>query len=170
LVYARENILSASLSVALNIDAHWHQPFPLALGGDGPIYSCPDLQKIPTTPGAYVFGRKYGRRRYPLYIGQANDIRTRIGQHLNSAKLMVGLRDAPAGQRFVACCEITFKKGQPHKTVLDVIENALIAHALAEGYELLQVRGTRFASHTISFTGNRTSESIAPRFIRLRVS
>ncbi|MFC8311960.1 hypothetical protein ACFUJV_35900, partial [Streptomyces olivaceus] len=48
-------------------------------------------------------------------------------------------------------------------TALDVIERALIEHGLAEGHPLVNVQGTRTPFHTLSFTGNRMSEQVAPR-------
>lgn len=154
--------------MALNIQAHWHQPLNLVRVNSGAIYGCPDIHTIPIREGAYVFGRKHGRKCYPLYIGQARNLQSRVKQHLNSVRLMTGLLEAPAGNRFVVVCEVEFKKGQNHQSVLDALEGALIAHALAENHQLLQIQGTRFPSHTIQFTGNRTSESIAPRYLMLR--
>jgi len=66
------------------------------------------------------------------------------------------------------CCEVDFKRGQPHEKVLKTLEMALIAHALAEGHELLNIQGQKWPNHTIQFNGNRTSETLAPRFMRVR--
>jgi hypothetical protein len=51
--------------------------------------------------------------------------------------------------------------------VISILEQALIAHALSEDFELLQKQGTKTPNHTISFQGNRTSEDLAPRRMRV---
>jgi hypothetical protein len=80
------------------------------------------------------------------------------------------MEQAETGQRFFMYCTVSMKRGQKIASVLKVLEGALIAYTLGEGYELLQKQGTRRPSHTVKFSGNRTSEAIVPRFMRLRAS
>jgi hypothetical protein len=152
----------------LNIHAKWNQPVVLTLGGAGAIYSCPDIGNVPDTAGVYVFYRQFGDNVIPLYIGMAANIRGRLEQYLNSVRLMVAIVNALAGGRYFMCCEVEFRRGQDRRKVLKTLESALIAHALAEGHELLNKQGIKRPNHTIQFTGNRASESLAPRFMRMR--
>jgi hypothetical protein len=154
--------------VPLNIHAKWHQPIPLTPNTIGTIYSCPDIESVPETAGVYVFGRQFGDNAYPLYIGQARNIRKRLVQNLDRVHLMVAIRDALGGSRFFMCCEIEFRSGAPRQKVLNTLESALIAHAFAEGHELLNIKGTKRPNHTIKFQGNVTSQCLAPRLMRVR--
>jgi len=151
----------------LNIEAKWSQPLEIRLAAAGAIYSCADLESIPSEPGIYVFGREHGESREPLYIGRARNLRRRIEQQLNSVRLMTGIKEAQSGGRFLIYCVAQPKRGQRLTRVIRIMEDALIAHALACDHELLQKQGTKRPNHTIRFTGNRTSEAIAPRHMRV---
>ena len=153
----------------LNIEAAWSKPIKLSEATSGVAYECPDLEFIPEDPAVYIFGRAHGENVAPIYIGRALDLRQRMEQQFDSVKLMSRLKDAANGTRFLIYCVPILKRGQKATKVLKVMEDALIAHALAEGYELRQKQGTLRPNHTIKFAGNRTSEAIAGRLIRLRV-
>jgi hypothetical protein len=91
-----------------------------------------------------------------------------MAQQFDSIKLMSKIKESATGSRFLMYCTPTLKRGQKVRKVIKVMEDALIANALAKGYELRQKQGTLRPNHTISFSGNRTSEAVAGRFIRLR--
>ncbi len=152
----------------LNIDATWGKPIELSESYSGTAYICPELTLLPEEAGVYVFGRRFGNSVTPIYIGKALNIRQRIAQQFDSVRLMSSLKDAANGSRFLIYCVPQLKRGQKVRNVIKVMEDALIAHALAEGHELRQKQGTLRPNHTIGFSGNRTSEAIADRFIRLR--
>jgi hypothetical protein len=161
--------------MSLNIEAMWSRPIRLRLVNSGAIYECPELESIPPEPGVYVFGREHGECAAPLYIGKALKLRRRIEQQLNSVRLMTGIRDAQTGGRFVIYCTPLLKRGQRAVRVISILEQALIAHALSEDFELLQKQGTKTPNHTIRFQGNRVSrfqgnrvsEDLAPRRMRV---
>jgi hypothetical protein len=155
--------------MSLNIEASWSRPLRLRIARYGAIYSCDDLDCIPTDSGVYVFGREHGDAAAPLYIGKALNLRRRIEQQLNSVRLMTGIREAQSGGRFIIYCVPQLKRGQRAVRVISILEQALIAHALAEDFELLQKQGTKTPNHTIRFLGNRTSEDLAPRRMRVAV-
>jgi hypothetical protein len=155
-------------SMALNIEAHWQRPIELKLARTSAIYEC-DLDALPDGAGVYVFGRKHGGSIAPLYIGRTLNLRRRIEQQLNSVKLMMRIRGSQSGARLLVYCEPRLKQRQKVLSVIRIIESALISHALAANYELLQKQGTKTPNHMISFTGNRTSEQIAPRRMRVAV-
>jgi hypothetical protein len=155
--------------MSLNIEAGWSRPLKLKLARSGATYECDRFAEIPDVPGVYIFGREHGHSKAPLYIGRALNLRRRIEQQLNSVRLMTGIRDAQRGDRFLVYCLPRLKRGQKVKRVIRILENALIAHALAKDYELLQKQGTKIPNHTIRFKGNRTSEAIAPRHVRVAI-
>jgi len=155
--------------MTLNIEATWSKPIQLRKARSGAGYVCPDLKTFPEKAGVYVFGRQHGETVQPLYIGRASNLRGRMKQQFDSMKLMTRLKEAaPAGGRFLIYCIPTPGRGHKPERVIKVMEDALIAHALAAGHELLQKQGTLRPNHKIQFSGNRTSEAIAERLIRLQ--
>jgi hypothetical protein len=103
--------------------------------------------RIPEGPGVYVFCRKFGTNYEPLYIGQADNLRVRIGQHLKAnVPLMKALRDAKSGTRSVLIGEVITKRGQQIRRVLDILERALIAEAVEQRRSLVnrQLTSSRF--------------------------
>ncbi|MDH5179513.1 MAG: GIY-YIG nuclease family protein [Gammaproteobacteria bacterium] len=150
--------------MALNIEATWSKAIDLTDGSKkNLIYSIADINIVPNKPGIYVFARKHGNSFSPIYIGQADNLKSRIEQQFNHVPLMMSIKNAQQGKRILLFCEANLKKGQDRKKVLNLIENALIDHALSEGCELVNKQGTKRPAHSISFTGNRASEAIAPR-------
>ena len=155
--------------MSLNIEAVWSSPIKLRLARYGAIYECEDLDAIPSSSGVYIFGREHGDAACPLYIGKALNLRRRIEQQLNSVRLMKGILESQIGGRFLIYCVPQLKRGQRAVRVISILEQALIAHALSEDFELLQKQGTKTPNHTIRFLGNRTSEDLAPRRMRVAV-
>jgi hypothetical protein len=76
-------------------------------------------------------------------------------------------REAQKGGRFVIYCTPQLKRGQRAVKVISILEQALIAHAMSEDFELLQKQGTKTPNHTISFQGNHTSLELAPKNMRV---
>ncbi len=102
-------------------------------------------------------------------MGKSKNVRRRISQHLNSVKLMTAIYESQAVKRWVISCAPKFKPGQEKTKILRVLENGLIDYMMAEGFELKQKQGTKRPNHKISFTGNRDSERLVPRKMRVRI-
>lgn len=98
-------------------------------------------------PRRLVFCRKFGNNYEPLYIGQADNLRVRIDQHLKTnVPLMRALRDAKSGTGSVLIGEVITKRGQQIRRVLDILERALIAEAVEQRHSLVnrQLTSSRF--------------------------
>jgi hypothetical protein len=147
----------------LKIYLKWDKPIRLKDGSRvNLIYSCGDLERISNKPGVYIFGRRFGNRVAPLYVGQALKLQTRIEQQLNNVRLMMGLKNAQAGRRILLVGRLTLRRGQQKQKVLEIVESALIKHALAEGHDLLNQQGTKARVHAIRSKGNSSSRKVAP--------
>jgi hypothetical protein len=148
----------------MKIDLKWDKPFRLRDGSKtNLIYSCPELPRIPRKPGVYVFARRFGGMIIPLYVGQAQRLRSRIEQQFKSnVQLMRGLENAPNGRRILLVGRVSLHRGQQQAKVLDIIESALIKNALAQGHDLLNQHGTKTKVHAIVSKGNHASRQIAP--------
>lgn len=128
------------------------------------IYSTAVVEDIVDAPGVYVFARRYGDSITPLYIGKASNLRSRIKQQLNNLKLMRQVQSwNKNGARVLLLGYLQTHGSQDEGKVLDIAERALIEHGLAEGHPLVNVQGTRKPVHTLSFSGGRLSEQVAPR-------
>jgi len=110
----------------------WYKPVKLRKSRPGSIYIYElDLDCVPDKPGVYIFMRKFGRNLNPLYVGKAQNMRTRIGQQLVALKLMKGLENAEIGSRVVVFGEFVSRPGQNENKCLLLIEKALIRHFLS---------------------------------------
>jgi hypothetical protein len=81
---------------------------------------------------------------------------------------MRAIENAPAGRKVLIFCTLQTKSADFAKKQIGIIERALIAHAQTEGVTLFNKQGTKVPSDSISFTGNRTSESLAPRVLYVK--
>ena len=98
----------------MDLEIRWLRPLKLRDGHRlGLIYHVPEQEAIPEEPGIYVFARKYGNAVVPLYIGQAEDLRRRVGQHLTqNVRLMKGIETADNGKRMLYLAEFLPRPGQ----------------------------------------------------------
>ena len=133
----------------------WGRPVSLVDGTkDNLIYVADGLDSWKGVPGVYMFARQFKGGVVPLYIGKAESLGDRAWQHFKSnTRLMTSIRKAANGARVFIPGEFKPKPGQNTKKCIAVVERALISHALAEGYELLNVQGTKTPTHTISLSG-----------------
>jgi hypothetical protein len=152
----------------MKIEAAWSKPIDLKLDASGALIYTMDWRNLPSDPGVYVFGRKHGETVTPIYIGETLSIRGRMKNHLESVPLMRAMENEPSGSRFVMYCTVKAGTQEKAKKHIRVLERALILHSQSEGHELVNKRGTKLPTDTISFKGNRTSEAIAPRTMLIK--
>lgn len=133
----------------------WHTPLELRESRDTRyIYEC-DLEALNVWPGLYIFARTHGESIEPIYIGETENLRRRIEQHLASVPLMNGLKYARTGRRVLMVGELETRRGLRVKPTLQKIEQVLVREALNQGHELLNDRGTRYVTDDIVLRGNR---------------
>lgn len=153
----------------MDLEVRWASPFNLFRSKTELIYEIENLDSVPRAAGVYVFARAHGDVVCPLYVGKAASLRVRVEQQLNNLKLMRGIERASSGQRILYVAEFLGKGGQSAAKAISVIESAFISAAMVEGFELINVQGTKRLAHTITSTGNREARSWLPEnVIRLR--
>ena len=131
----------------------WARPVPLRdASRQNLIYSLA-LDKLPTSAGIYVFGRRWGNQFEALYVGKANGMRSRVKGQLNNLRLMQHLKNAKTGKRILLAGCIVTKPGQRLEKCLRLIERALIRYFLSEGHDLVNKQGTRLRRHELSSSG-----------------
>ena len=147
----------------MQIVLKWSKPTKLVNGSEQNLtYVVQKLEKLPSGPGVYIFARKFGSSYEALYVGRAGNLRERINQQFNNNRLMNGIKSAQIGARVVFCGKLVLKPGQKASCVLDILEPALINHALSEGHSILNKVGTKTPLHAIHSKGNTASRKIAP--------
>jgi hypothetical protein len=157
------------------LSAKWHKEVKLTPSKELNALFDFDLEKIPAKPGIYIFirsfgnGKKGGRTLHePVYVGRALNLKARMKTHQNNLKLMLGVKNAGNGSKAIIFCEINSRQGQKMDTILQKMESAIIDHCLTKGFELINVHGAREKYDTIEFKGNRVSEAIVGRWMKVK--
>lgn len=139
----------------MQLQVRWQAPIELKSGArDNLILMADGLDEWMEVPGVYIFARLFDNKLFPLYIGKGEKLGKRIWQHFErSTALMHQVRDSKKGSKVLVLGEFTPGRRQNTALCIELIERALIDHALMEGHELLNIRGTRAASHKVCFSG-----------------
>jgi len=137
----------------MKLSVEWSRPIPLKDAAKQNLIYSVVLDKLPTSPGVYVFGRRWGQKFEALYVGKANGIRGRVKNQLNNLRLMQHLKNAKDGKRIVLAGRIITKPGQQLDKCLPLIERALIRYFLSEAHDLVNKQGTRLRRHELSSSG-----------------
>jgi hypothetical protein len=137
----------------MNLEIEWGAPIAMRDATRENLIYKVDLAKLPSVPGIYIMGRRFGKTFEALYVGRAQNIQRRIKQQLNSLKLMQSLRNARAGQRVVLPGRLVPKRGLKLDRGLAVAERALIRYFLSEGHDLVNVSGTSLRRHEVASHG-----------------
>lgn len=151
------------------LSAKWHKEIKLTPSKELNSLFDFDLERFPNRPGIYLFIRSYGKGIHePIYVGRALNLKARMKAHQNNLKLMLGVRNSGNGSKAIIFCDIISKQGQRMDRVLQKMEIAIIDHCLTKGFELLNVHGAREKYDTIEFKGNRISEAIVGRQMKVK--
>jgi hypothetical protein len=152
----------------MDLEVIWREPVELQDGSSrNLIYACDNLEWIPDGAGVYVFGREFGENVEPIYIGKAGNLRQRVRQHIETnVRLMKSIESAKSGRRVVLIGEWIGTPGQQAARV-PILESALIKYALAEGYELVNVHGTKTPVHEVEMVGNRAGTRLFSRHMKI---
>ncbi len=139
----------------MKLNLTWQPPIELSKSTDGgQIYEC-DLNALPEKPGVYIFGRRHGQKFEALYVGIAtNSVRSRVRQQFNNLRLMSYVQNAATGSRLLHAGKFEARQGQQPRNCLRIVERSLIRHFLEEGHQLVNVHGTKIATHEISSDGS----------------
>jgi len=144
----------------MKLQVEWMRPIPLKDATPQNLIYSVGLDKLPTSAGVYVFGRRWGKQFEALYVGKANRIRGRVKGQLNNLRLMQHLRNAKGGKRIVLVGRIITRPGQQIEKCLTLVERALIRYFLSEGHDLVNKQGTRLRRHELSSTGKHPKKLI----------
>lgn len=142
----------------MEIDLDWTDPIPVRLTKGRELHYQIDLELVPTAPGIYIFGRRWGANFEALYVGQAGRLRARIRSHLNNARLLRHLGEARNGRRVLLAGVLIGKPGQTTSKCLNIAERAFIRHFIAVGHDLINKQGIRLHRDRITSLGRHTKD------------
>jgi hypothetical protein len=144
----------------MKLHVEWARPLKLKDGSKQNMIYTVDPAKLTTGSGIYVLGRRWGSSLEALYVGKANNIRSRVKGQLNNLRLMQHLRSAKKGKRIVLTGKIITKPGQRLEKSLLLIERALIRYFLSEGHDLVNKQGARLRRHQVTSSGKHPKRFI----------
>lgn len=137
----------------MKLAVEWTRPIFLKdASRENLIYSLA-LERVPSSAGVYVFGRRWGNQFEALYVGKGDRVRGRVKGQLNNLRLMQHLKNAKTGKRVLLAGRIVTKPGQRLAKCLTLVERALIRYFLSEGHDLVNKQGTRIRRHELSSSG-----------------
>lgn len=154
----------------MKLDVKWEKPIELKDGdSENLIYTIKGIEKWVGVPGVYMFARIYDGAVSPLYIGKAENIGVRAYQHIKSnTRLMKGISKSPLGTKVFIPGVFSPRPGQKVRRCIELIERALIDHALTEGYPLLNVHGTKTPFHEVHFAGFLGARNVTGKKINVK--
>ena len=114
-----------------------------------------DLGRIPTSPGIYIFARKFGNNLAPIYIGKATNLRSRVKTQLNNHRLLDAIANEKSGDRVLLLGIIKSNSENLLAKKLNLAERTHIDHALTAGFEIVNVQLTKGPINTIRTLGTK---------------
>lgn len=156
------------------IEIKWGRPYKLDMG-PGNVQCIPELsdtawENIPEGHGVYFFARRHmtkdGYSYTVRYIGQSENLRKRIEQHLNNLKLMTQLKhETRKGEKVLVVGELEHRARRRESTktaAIKIVEKALIDKVIADskGDYLFNKQGLKLDIHSISFSGGSVGKNI----------
>ena len=149
----------------MKLQLEWSRPTPLKDGASENLLYTADHSKFSKAAGIYIFGRYFGGGFEALYVGQASKIQGRVRGQFKNLPLMLHLKNAKNGKRFVLMGRFVPKPGQQSDKCLSLMEKALIRHFLSEGHDLVNKQGTRLRRHEIA--SKKQPKGFIPRLMFL---
>jgi hypothetical protein len=151
------------------VDLQFSWEIPLMLARNKQIiFTEEDLGRVEEKSGVYYFARNFGDKSEPFYIGETNNLRARLKNHLDNRRIADILRgikvaDAPSisnGPRSFHYAYFNAKKGQNTKKALRIAQRFMISEAIAANIPLLNSQLTVIKTHRLNFVGNDIARSV----------
>lgn len=131
-----------------DLNVEWMKP--IKLPKDGKHSLAIDNESIPASPGVYLFFRRVGKNTTEVvYVGKANNLKTRAHSHQNSHKLITGLIEKK-GVYYLMPGVFKALPGQVAKTSIKVIERVLIRACIEDEHPLINVQGIRLRTQHVA--------------------
>ncbi|GAA5003396.1 hypothetical protein GCM10023206_07100 [Acinetobacter puyangensis] len=126
----------------MKIKLDWQEPLQLGSFTDDVNYHDElELNEIPESAGIYIFYRQHGETQQALYVGQAQNLRSRLKQQFKSLELMKHIKNSKKGSKHLVFALLkTRSSNLVH--ALNQAERGLITHYMEENkHDLFNKRG-----------------------------
>ncbi|MCX8500239.1 MAG: hypothetical protein ORO03_00875 [Alphaproteobacteria bacterium] len=131
-----------------DLNVEWMKPIQLPIDGKHSLTI--DAESIPAKPGVYLFFRRMGTNTTEVvYVGKAENLKSRIHSHRNSHKLITELIDKK-GVYYVMPGVFDALPGQVAKSSIKVIERVLIRACIEDEHPLINVQGVRLRTQHVA--------------------
>ena len=146
----------------MKLHFEWQVPLSLTLNKKIVVTkSSPDLDRIKDIAGVYYFARNHGSKSEPFYIGESLNLRTRLKQHLETARIadilrgmsVTGAPDISGGTRSFHFAYFNPKPGQDTKKAIRIAQKFMIRETVASNLPLLNSKLTIIKTHSLAFDG-----------------
>ena len=121
------------------IEVEWHKPVLLSKNSKIIVDRNELPHNIPKSPGVYFFSRRYGTSFQPLYIGETNNIRARLRNHLNNADIRDILRGiqlpgvpVKQGKKYFHFGTLRGRHGKLLSKRMSLVQRYMISQAIAD--------------------------------------
>lgn len=142
----------------------WYKPIQLKKGiRDDGIYHI-DFDDLPETAGIYVFFRQHGESQEAIYVGKANNLKSRLKQQFNNLRLMKGIENSATGGKYLVFAEFKPGRGQQTEKSIVTIERNFIRQFLLENHNLINIQGVQMSKSSI-ISERQELKSFIPRAI-----
>jgi hypothetical protein len=148
----------------VEIEIDWSAPFKL-----GKYYKLEDPKRLPEKPGIYMFARIHSEKTKLIYIGKAINLKKRVLHQLKNRYLRRKMKRERQVSRVLFVGELqTWTAKEKVDKALRIVESALIAHALAEDHDIVNVQGKHRPTHNLKFTGNLKARKFTGPYMKVR--
>lgn len=149
----------------MELNLEWQPPLELLDGSDQRlIYTC-RREDLPDSPGIYVFARRHGSSYEALYVGKASSFRERVWTQFRNLPLMVHVRDAQNGGRYLLLGHFVSRQGQQIDKCLPILEHAFIRQFVDRGDNVSNIQGKKLKSHAITSSGSHAHYGMPKRIV-----
>ena len=141
----------------LRID--WHKPLQLTKNKKMIIQESSIPEDVPKTPGIYFFSRRHGAEYLPFYIGETQNLRSRLVAHLKSLAIADVLRgtggnnDIKQGTRYFHFGTLINKGGKQEQARLKSVQRHMIRRAVEKKIPILNKQLTTIKTIEFCFEG-----------------
>lgn len=131
-----------------DLNVEWMKPIKLPMEGKHSLKI--DAEPIPDRPGVYLFFRRVGKNTTEVvYVGKAENLKSRVHSHRNSHQLITRLIEKK-GVCYVMPGVFKALPGQVAKTSIKVIERVLIRACIEDEHPLINVQGVRLRTQHVA--------------------
>jgi hypothetical protein len=151
----------------MEITFDWQKPIQLTKNRKIIVDKDELPQSIEERPGVYFFSRRFGNACVPFYIGETQNLRHRLKDHLGAARIVLVLLGIDNGDevikngtRFFHYAYFVGRGRQSSIKCRRIVQKYLIREAVRLKYPILNEHLTTVKTNTLLFEGSALARGI----------